>query len=165
MGEQRVDLALGADVDAARRLVDEDDGAVGVEAACDQTLLLIAAGQLLDERVDARRADIEPAHKIAGYASFELPAEQAGAADAAKPRQGDVESNRLRQEGAFGLAVLGQERHAAVDRRTRVAARNTGTTQLIALSLGRIGTDKGAEQLRAARPRKAADAQDLARTN
>ena len=44
-GQQLVDLALGADVDAARRLVDQQDGAAGIEAARDQAFLLVAAAE------------------------------------------------------------------------------------------------------------------------
>ena len=64
VGEQLVDLALGADIDAARRLVDQEDAAARVEAARDHAFLLVAAGQLGDARAGAGRADVEAADEL-----------------------------------------------------------------------------------------------------
>ena len=47
-GEQLVDFALGADIDAARRLIEQQDGAAGIEAAGDHAFLLVAAGELIN---------------------------------------------------------------------------------------------------------------------
>ena len=44
--QQPVDLALGADVDAARRLVEDQDVGVGGEPLADDDLLLVAARQV-----------------------------------------------------------------------------------------------------------------------
>ena len=43
--QQPVDLALGADVDAARRLVEDQDVAVAQQPFGDDDLLLVAAGE------------------------------------------------------------------------------------------------------------------------
>ena len=42
-GDQPVDLRLGADVDAARRLVEDQDARIGEKPTPDQTLLLVAS--------------------------------------------------------------------------------------------------------------------------
>ena len=47
--EELVDLLLGADVDAASRLVEDEDVAVLDQPAGDDRLLLVAARQVLDE--------------------------------------------------------------------------------------------------------------------
>ena len=44
--EKPVDLALGADVDAARRLVEDQDVGVAREPLGDDDLLLVAAGEV-----------------------------------------------------------------------------------------------------------------------
>ena len=44
--EQVVDLALGANVDAARRLVEDEDLGLGGQPLADDDLLLGAAGQV-----------------------------------------------------------------------------------------------------------------------
>ena len=53
--QQLVDLVLRADVDAARRLVEDQDLAVPREPLRDDDLLLVAAGQVLDD-LGRRRA-------------------------------------------------------------------------------------------------------------
>ena len=52
-----VDLRLGADVDAARRLIEDQHRRVGVEPFAQHHLLLVAAGKLGHGHVDRRRAD------------------------------------------------------------------------------------------------------------
>ena len=46
--DERLDLRLGADVDAARRLVEDQQLRVGAQPAREQHLLLVAAGELAD---------------------------------------------------------------------------------------------------------------------
>ena len=58
--EQRVDLRLAADVDAARRLVEQQDVDVVVQQARERDLLLVAARQLADRLPRARAADRQP---------------------------------------------------------------------------------------------------------
>ena len=54
VGEKLIDLPLGADIDAARRLIEQQDGAAGVEAAGDHAFLLIAAGERFDPGAGGR---------------------------------------------------------------------------------------------------------------
>src|SRR5260221_1550275 len=55
--DQGEDLGLGADVDAARRLVENEQFGAGREPFSDHDLLLIAAGQQADRLPRARRRD------------------------------------------------------------------------------------------------------------
>ena len=55
--DQPVDLGLGADVDAARRLVEDEQHRLPRQPARKHHLLLVAAGQLRDELVEAGRPD------------------------------------------------------------------------------------------------------------
>ena len=51
LGQDGVDLLLGADIDAARRLVADQQARRAQEGASDQQLLLVAAAQLPRRRV------------------------------------------------------------------------------------------------------------------
>src|ERR1700681_77129 len=53
--DQVVDLARGADVDAARRLVEQQDARPAQQPAAENHLLLVAAGKLRHRGVEARR--------------------------------------------------------------------------------------------------------------
>jgi hypothetical protein len=55
--EQVIDLALGAHVDAARRLVEDQDLGVGGQPLADDDLLLVAAREVLDLLLQAGRLD------------------------------------------------------------------------------------------------------------
>ena len=57
--KQIVHLDLGADVDAARRLVDDQDFRPQREPARQHHLLLVAAGEIADRLIGARHADAE----------------------------------------------------------------------------------------------------------
>ena len=60
LADHGVDLGLGADVDAARRLVEDEQRGLGVEPLAQHHLLLVAAGELGDRQVDRGRADRQP---------------------------------------------------------------------------------------------------------
>ena len=64
LDQEIVDLDLGADVDAARRLVDDQDFRPQREPARQHDLLLIAAGEVADRLVGARHADRAAACEI-----------------------------------------------------------------------------------------------------
>ena len=72
----RVNLLLGADVDAARRLVQEEDPRLDSERAPDQDLLLIAAAQRANLRARAREPYVQPPDHLAHVAGLSAQAEQ-----------------------------------------------------------------------------------------
>ena len=80
-----------------------------------------------------------------------------------QPRDRDVEGDALRQEAAFGLAVLRQQHDAGggSPRADWPAARVAPSSCMSCASRG-IGADQRAQQLGAARARHAANAEDLA---
>ena len=61
-GNDAVDLILGAHVNAAGRLVQNEDVRVVGQPAADQHLLLVAAGQGLDQRLGGRGLDGQLGH-------------------------------------------------------------------------------------------------------
>ena len=64
--DQPVDLLLGADVDAARRLVEQQDARLGRQPFADHDLLLVAAGERGGCLIDAGAADREPLDHVGG---------------------------------------------------------------------------------------------------
>ncbi len=105
-----VDFALGADVDAAGRLVEDDGTRPHRQPLRQYDLLLVAAGERAHGRRDPRGADAEAA-PLAPRPERRLRA----AADDAHPgrgaelRQRDVLADRQVEHDAAGLAVLGHE--------------------------------------------------------
>ena len=61
--DQRLDFNLGADVDAARRLVEDEQLGAGAKPTREQDLLLVAAGQIARFLLDARGLDRQPRHE------------------------------------------------------------------------------------------------------
>ncbi len=63
LADERLNLGLGADVDAARRLVEDQQLRIGAEPSREQDLLLIAAGKLANLLFGARSLDGETLHE------------------------------------------------------------------------------------------------------
>ena len=59
LADQLVEVGLGLDVDADRRLVDDQDLGIGREPLGDRHLLLVAAREIADRLAERRRADFE----------------------------------------------------------------------------------------------------------
>ena len=110
-----VDLRLGADVDAARRLVENENARIGEQPAGNQHLLLIAAG-----KVEHRLFQIGRAHAklllLVETERLDLALLDEARAGMAATEQGDlhVSHDVEQQETAALLAVLGEERHARI---------------------------------------------------
>ena len=68
-GDEAIDLLLGADVDSARRLVDDDDARIELHHLGQQQFLLIAAGHLAGEQALVADADIETPDRLVERAS------------------------------------------------------------------------------------------------
>ena len=64
LAHDRVDLGFGADIDAARRLVEDQDTRVGLQPFGDDDLLLIAAGKLAGRLLCVAAPDAEALDRI-----------------------------------------------------------------------------------------------------
>ena len=84
--DERVDLLLGADVDAAGGLVEEEDARAGGEPLADDDLLLVAAGEGGGGLGDAGAADAEAADGVVGDGGLAGGAADAEAGDARRAR-------------------------------------------------------------------------------
>ena len=134
-GHVPVDLGLGADVDAARRLVEDQHARVHGQPLAEHDLLLVAAREV-HHAADAspgvlmrRRATSASATRRSGCAVQQAPARVVAARSGSDVFSATV----MRQHEAVALAVLGSEEHAAVDGVARaVAARTARRSSVIA---------------------------------
>src|SRR5260221_11825702 len=116
-GDQLVDLGYGADLDAARRLVEDDDAGLLHQALADHHLLLVAAGQLDDARVVIDRANAEDAAPAGSELVHLAPADERPPVAAGGEQAGiEVLGDRHGLEEAFGFAILGDVDDAILDR-------------------------------------------------
>ena len=158
----RVDLAAGADVDTAGRLVEQQNRDVTCQPLGQDDLLLVATGERLDELVES--LGLEPSllddlpNRRLGLATLE-PSEPP--AEPCEVGQHGVLQHGLREHEAGALAVLGHQGHASVDRGDRIPATHDPTGHE---DLARAGpdTEDALEELTAACAAEPADAHDLA---
>src|SRR6185436_16605491 len=109
LAQQDVDLLLGAHVDAARRLVEDEHVAVLREPLGDDDLLLVAAREVAHELRGRWGLDAELPHVLpAGRLDAAAPDESEGADVVAERGEHDVLAHAALEEDAELLAVLGE---------------------------------------------------------
>src|SRR5262249_30667990 len=117
--QQRMNLGLGADVDAASRLVDNEELRIGGEPFGDDDALLVAAGEEGRLLLDARRLDGELADVGFGKLDLLALAEDAEARKRLEQAHGDVLADGQAGDEALLFAILRHEADAGNDRRAR----------------------------------------------
>ena len=163
---QPIDLLLGAHVDAAGRLVEQEHARLQGQPLPQNHLLLVAARQVLDDLVGAGRADVETLDHRLRVARFALPIGKAqGAAVAAQAGQADIVAQAHLQDQALLLAVLGNQGQAGADGVDRVAQFHGLAVDADPSGQGRNDAEQSLEQLGAAGAHQAGDADDLAAAN
>src|SRR3954452_21165511 len=156
-----VDLALGPDVHAARGLVEDQHIDVGLEPFGEDDLLLVAARERPDRRRHVRQPDPQLLDVLLRQAALVARA-HAPAALGPQPDDRDVRGARKPEEEALGLAVLGDEADAAVDRRAGRRGRDLAAVDGDAAGVDRVGPEDRARQLRSARSAQPGHAEHLA---
>ena len=164
--DEGVDLGAGADVDAAGRLVEQQHPGAVHEPAGEHDLLLVAAGEGAGGAVGVGRPQLEGLDLLAGHRALAALVEHAAAREAGEGRERDVLEDRLLEEQALALALLGREpdaggrppcrrsRRGAACRSTRDGAGGRPARAVDRLEdLGATGAD---EARRARRPRRRA---------
>jgi hypothetical protein len=123
-GDEFVDLFLVADIDAARRLVDDDNLRIEQHHLGKQQLLLVAAGKLSCE--DRLRAgpDVEILDRLVERLCFPLAIDLQATDELAERGERQVDGQVLGQEQALALTVLGQIGDARLEARMHVGKLN-----------------------------------------
>src|SRR4029078_12473462 len=101
LAQERVDLALGADVDAARRVEAEHRADAAGDPACDRHLLLVAAGQAPDLTLGTG-VDLEPFDGAPDPPSLGASVDRTPRAEWCRERQGDVLADRALHQERLG---------------------------------------------------------------
>src|SRR6056297_6026 len=157
--DEEVDLALRADVDAARGLVQDQDPGIAQQDLGDDQLLLVAAGQLAGEGVQAADADVVAIDGLAQRGPLGGTIDQR-MREPLERLQGEVLVQTHLRDQAFALAVLGEVGDAGP---VRVLGRADLERLAVELDPAARGTnpDEAFEQLGAARAHQAREAQNL----
>ena len=118
VGDQPVELGLGRDVDAARRLVEQQHAAVAQQPAREHHLLLVAAREQRERSRSASSGTVLSARSCSRAAARSArDVEQAAAEKRPEVGEADVLGQAPVEQQALGLAVLGREPEAGRDRR------------------------------------------------
>ena len=118
--DEAIDLLLGADVDAARRFVDDDELRIELQHLGDQQLLLVAARHLAGQDALVADADVEAANRLVERLPFLGAVDQRPALELLERRERQIGGHRLLEQQPFALAVLGQVDGAGVHGAARV---------------------------------------------
>ena len=161
-GDEPVDLLLGADVDAARRLVDDDDARIELHHFGEQEFLLVAARHLAGEQALVADADVEALDRLVERLGFLCAVDQRPALEPVERGERQVGRDGLLEQQAFALAVLGQIDDAGAHAGARVGPllRRSVETDL-ACALAKA--EQRLEQFGPPRADQAGKAEDLAR--
>ena len=115
LAHQPVDLVLGADVDAARRLVEDQHAWAPSTATWPAPPSAGCRPTATPRRRRRPAADVEPATLRFGLRPLRGPDHQPVLSVGAEVRQGDVVLDRKAEQQAGALAILRHEKDAAVD--------------------------------------------------
>ena len=109
------DLALGADVDAARRFVEQQHARIAQEPFAQHDFLLVAAREAGDGIDVAADADVEPLDRLAARLRFARRLDDEMGAELAQARHAEIAANAVVEVEAAELSVLGDQRDSARD--------------------------------------------------
>ena len=160
--DQAVDVELRGDVDAARRLVEEEHHRLAGKGAGEDDLLLIAAAQLAAALAGTAGAQTHLAAAGGGKRPL-APSRQEGAGEteAAKMRQRDVLADRPRQEETLRAPLARDVGKAGSPGRCRVPGGRRPPGQADAPAARALGPDQEAQELALPRPGESREPDDL----
>ncbi len=163
--QKPVDFDLGADIDAAGWFVQDEDFRARIQPARQQHLLLVAAAERSDDGIDAGGLDVKLSDIAFGQRAFFVAVDHADRrrAHGLQRRDRGVEGDRLAEEQAERLAILGQKRNSVFDRvRRRADFDLFAVDQHVAMGCFREGAEDRGGECGPARAHQAGDSQDFA---
>ena len=162
IGDDVVDRGARADVDAAGRLVENDDFRLAQNALGDDDFLLVAARELVDplpgDALDEKAGDAAR-RELVGLRRRD----PAGRRNTLIIAEREIVGDRLRQDEALRFAVLRNQHDPVVKRVARPIEAKDVAADPDAASGDRVGARDRAHQFGAARSDNAGDAENLPR--
>src|SRR6218665_3138622 len=162
LADDLVDVFLGTHINAARRVVEQDDVATAAAPLGDHHLLLVAARELAGVGVDRWRLDLQPLDPFAGDAALGAALHHAAGAVASHLRQCHVLAHRHAGDDALDLAFARDVAHAAAHGMHRREAAHRLALERQRAAIGLLQAETGAHDPLAARAFDAHQAQHLA---
>src|SRR3954471_4511161 len=164
LADQRIHLRLGAHVDAARRLVEDEQRRIRRQRPGEQHLLLVAARQRADDCRRARRLDADAVGAGLREARPGRLAEKAEPAETVEHVGGEVEGDVVAVKDG-GTPLLADEGDAVADGVARRGDPHRTAVELDLPGKQRISADDGPHDLGAAGGDEPRHADDLAGMN
>jgi hypothetical protein len=156
-----VDLQFRADVDAAGRLVEDENLRVAQHPFGEHDLLLVAAAQRLDPGRERRRLDAHAGADRRHEVVFRRPVEKAAVDEPSQRREPDVLLDVADRHEAVSLAVFGQHRHTELHAVFGAANGRGLAFDADGARCGGVEAEDRARDLRAARPHEPGKADDF----
>ena len=148
--QQHVHLGLGADIDAARRFVNDQHTRSERQPAGQHHLLLIAARQVAHLLVGRRHPDVETLAVAFDQIALLLAIDKAETDQLPERRDTEIFAHSEVEEQGLLFAVLRHQADAGGNRVLRAADVEIGAVQRDGAAAFRIGPEDGACKLRAA---------------
>src|SRR5262249_9824450 len=161
--DQHLDLGLGADIDAARRLVEDEQLGIHAEPAGEQDLLLIAAGELPDLLVPPRGLDVQPGDEPVDDRALARLIDDARTRQPGEQRKRQVLPHGHVRYDSLDLAVLGTEAEPVRNGIGGACEAHLLSADRDAACIRWIGAEHGPRYFGASGAEKAGKADDLAR--
>ena len=165
LADQVVDAGLGADVDAARRLVEDQDLRLRLQPLGEHDLLLVAAREEAHLLLGAARAQLGDRRRAREIVIRPSAERRLRAGITVRTASIMLSVIDCAEREALGLAVLGDEAEAGPDRVTRRAEAHRLAVDLDRAGADRVGAEDRARDLGPARALQAGEADDLARAD
>ena len=162
LGDDPVDLDLGPDVDAAGRLVEDQQPRLRGQPLGQDDLLLVAARQGADHLLDAGHLHVELLGVVVGDGPLRRAVDQEPREEPRQDRQRHVLGDREVQHQAFLVAVLGQVGDAGGHRGGRAGEGDPLPVQRHRAGVRLVDPEQDPGDLRAAGADEPGEAEDLA---
>ena len=162
--DEAIELVLGADVDAAGRIEQQQDSALGEQPLGDRDLLLVAARERADPRPQCAAIHVDPLENRLDRRRLADAVDERPAGKSIDDRQGGVVLAAERQRQRLGLAVLRDEADADIGAH-RVRRRGDDDRLAVDAQASRrqVGhAETGEKQIELAHALQAGDAEDFA---
>src|SRR5262249_31059913 len=160
--DEPVDFGLGTDVDAACRLVEDQDLGLTCKPTGEDDLLLVSTGELADGLLDAGRLDAQALHEVRGHCALASAVKDAEPRNLVGYHEACVLTHRADEKQRLLLAIFGNKPDTGSDGVARLAQAHGTTVHQDAPCGQLVDTDDGARHLGASGAHQAAEAEDLA---